>query len=288
MGISQDFDKQHNVWRSLLKGQAKDRFTALCNAITVEQGLKTDPALMYNQEQILSATLNGVAKHIFTNWQHAVRNQKQYMQHALSMGSMEPGAFCERLQKMSRYLQYFPSHNPLIAPAPFAEDELLNIVGLAVPAEWSITMLTTNQGIETFHTMEEAVVYFKQLYQADQLRKQLVQATKANESGKPNNKKRAGDFNKKPEPKKVLAKCPHCNKMGTHKPEECRANPKNSDNRSEKNENTNKFNKTKSSKPAAAATINAMHAQPENRFEFGSGSDFEENLDEFLAKLHEE
>lgn len=109
MGIKQDFEKQYNAWRSLLKGQAKDRFTALYNSIKVEQENKEDPDSKYTYEQIIQAKLNGVAKHVFSNWQYAIRNQKQYMQHALNMGSMEPGLFCEHLQKMSKYLIYFPS-----------------------------------------------------------------------------------------------------------------------------------------------------------------------------------
>jgi hypothetical protein len=197
MGIDKDPDKQHNVWRSLLKGQAKDRFTALYNATRVDNDAKTDASTKLSAEQVLRVVLNGVAKHVFTNWQHAIRNQKQYMQHALSMGSMEPGIFCERLQKMNRYLTYFPTKRPLVAPSMFAEDELLNIVGLALPVEWSITMLTTNQGIETFDKMENAVIYFKQLYQADQLRKQLGVVTKDstsnNNNNNNNNKKRKSE-----------------------------------------------------------------------------------------------
>lgn len=289
MGIAKDFEKQHNVWRSLFKGQAKDRFTALFNATKVEQeGVIDSMGLSY--EQVLQTALNGVAKYVFVNWQKALRNQKQYMQHALSMGSMEPGKFCERLQKVNRYLAYFPSANPLAAPSPFEEEELLNIVGLSVPAEWSITMLTTNQGIETFETMEEVVVYFKQLHQADQLRKQLCNVatppeTKSRRNNNHNNTKRAGKPKEAPNSKRQLAMCPHCKKMGTHKAEDCRFNPSNAG-KPEAAKPAYKAKAVQWKQPqAATANVNAMHSATITELVDGDEKDFEENLDEFLSKL---
>jgi hypothetical protein len=298
MGIEKDPEKKHNIWRSLLKGQAKDRFTAIYNATRVENDAKTDQSTKLTPDQILRVVLNGVAKHVFTNWQFAVRNQKQYMQHGLSMGTMEPGAFCERLQKMNRFLIYFPTKHALIAPSVFSEDELLNIVGLAVPVEWSITMLTTNQGIETFDTMESAVIYFKQLHQADKLRKQLGVITRGTETANKNNnhdnnrntrnKKRANDDanantdgnGKKPKP---LTKCPHCGKMGTHKPEECRSNPAN-----QMQTVVSKLPvKQKHGAPAAKASANAMQIEEAATAEAaGEQKDSEfEDLDAFLNQL---
>jgi hypothetical protein len=283
MGITGEADKQHNVWRCLLKGQAKDRFTALYNHHKVDNDAKPK-ANKLSEEQLLRVVLNGVAKHVFPNWQQSERNQKQYMRHALNMGSMEPGVFCERLQKMNRYFEFFPTNQPLVAPPTFTEDELLQIVGLSISVEWSITMMTTNQTIDTFNSMENAITYFKQLHQADKLRKQIGALTKFAES---NNKKRNADPPKGTEAKKVKvkAKCPHCGKMGTHPPEECTANPANKNKAESNYNNKNNFKKPKPAPKPAAATINAMEATHEEPIDLGSDADFEENLDQFLAQI---
>ena len=75
MGIEKETDQQHNIWRSLFKGLAKDRFTALYNQTKVENDSKPTEKQM-TSGQMLKVVLNGMAKVIFADWQHAVRNQK--------------------------------------------------------------------------------------------------------------------------------------------------------------------------------------------------------------------
>jgi hypothetical protein len=107
-----------------------------------------------------------------------------------------------------------------------------------------------------------------------------------NNNNNNNNKKRKGEQKSKDNNNnkkvKVLAKCPHCGKMGTHKPEECRENPNNKPT----TPGQSSFKK-KSVTPNTTPKVNAMQAE-EATEEAGEESDFEQGLDDFLAQIRGE
>ncbi len=285
MAITEDIDKQHNIWRSLLKGKAKDRFTALHNAMSVEESAKTDPARRLSKGQILRKALNSLARKIFPDWQYAVRQQKRYLQHGLSMGSMEPEAFVDRVQKMNQYIKYFPSEQPLVAPELLSDEDVKDIIGQAVPLEWHILMMSQGKRIDTFTSVEEAVAYFKQLRQADVLRDRLG-LSNVTSSG-PTKKRVADTQGGRPTTKNALKLCPHCGKMGTHTPQECRSNPANKKGKGNRPAPASDFNRQVynmlKKKAPPGSTSNAMKATEEPPYEDTSQEDIDAFLDQLKA-----
>ena len=104
---------------------------------------------------------------------------------------MNPEKFADRLKKLNKYLLYFPTREGQNS-TQLAEDELINIMDNAKKVYWHITMLSQGRRPDTFETLEEAEECYKQLYQADQMRKTL---TKAQNKGNTGEKKRKRDHN---------------------------------------------------------------------------------------------
>ncbi len=271
MGVDQDTDAQHNIWRSLLLGKAKDRFTALYNKVAVE-----NRAMVTTEQQaaskLLQLTLNGVARKIFKDWEYAIRNQKRYMVHGLAMGHKDPEAFIDRVQKMNRFIKYFPSPDPSTKPSGLDERDMMDLIIMAAPAEWHISMLSQGKRTDRFTSIEEVTEYLVQLHRADKLRKTLGLEKKSrpapNSDGPPNKRhKKERTF---PKSSKEKAVCPHCKKYGTHKPEEFTQNPAN------RNKGST-FKKTAPMKESSHAITPSTKNEPE---------DDDLDVDDFIRQLH--
>jgi hypothetical protein len=117
----------------------------------------------------LDMAVNDLAKKIFgSDWETAVRRQKGYMRKHLAMGNSNPEEFGDRLIKLNRYLRYFPkkidSNSKMLIEWPILpEDELVDILDSAKKPEWHLTMLSQGRRPETFESVAEAIMYYKQL-----------------------------------------------------------------------------------------------------------------------------
>ncbi len=172
MGVDYDADAQHNIWQSLLLGKVKDRFTALYNKVAVENRAKATTE-QDAVSTLLQLTLHGVARKTFKDWQYAIRNQKRYMVHGLAMGHKDPEAFIDRVLKMNRFIKYFPSSDPTITPNGLDERDMMDLIIMAAPAEWHISMLSQGKRTDSFTSIEDVTEYLVQLHRADKLRKTL-------------------------------------------------------------------------------------------------------------------
>lgn len=274
-------ESQHNVYRHLFKGKAKERFTAAYNKRHTEnQALQR--AQRQSEETVLAAALNDVARKIFGSWETAARRQKSYMRKNLHMGEQNPEEFADRVDKMNRGFQYFPRADNMTEVSKLDVEEIIDILDHSKKIEWHMTMLAQGKRPESFTTVEDAVDYYKQLYTADILERNLKKPAKAGTKSK-KGQEASGE---QPPRKKPRKQCPHCKKFGTHSPEECHENPKN------KNKRVT-FDKASGKKPGlkeAFAIIQQAAAQQQKRGKKRSSSKKQaedEDLDVFLASLQE-
>jgi hypothetical protein len=86
---------------------------------------------------------------IHSGWRDAYERQIEYMGRDLFMGRLNPEKFSQRLQDLSRYLDYIPiektSDSNKVTKAygkRLPEDELRSIMGRAIPPEWTVNMLS--------------------------------------------------------------------------------------------------------------------------------------------------
>jgi hypothetical protein len=243
-------DTQLRVLRSLFAGEAKDIFTVAYNLRHTKNMNREEP---YNDEWELDVALNDVAKHVFgNNWETAVRRQKGYLRKHLSMGNGNPRDFGNRLSKINRFINYFPkkldSDSRLIYWTVLPEDELVDILDSAKKPDWHLMMLSQGKSPESFETVQEALVYYEQLYTADCLREALHNQHDNNHNTRKkgkrerpddengHNKNVSGRFQKRPKNVKTTnfkpeqSKCRWCGKVGFHRDESCWENPKNKNN----------------------------------------------------------
>jgi hypothetical protein len=152
-------DQQINVWRSVLRGKAKEIFRAAWNKRNTENQGKAKAA-QTKEEEILKAVINDCSKKFFgANWSGAARRQKSYMRNNLQMGDKNPETFYDRLKKMNSYLPYFPTKDGQPKYHELPEDELIDILDRSNKIEWHLTMLSQGKQPDNFETPEEMVEY---------------------------------------------------------------------------------------------------------------------------------
>ena len=97
----------------------------------------------------------------------AIRVQKYYMRRFLFMGpTTTVQQFVERLNKLNRYLLFFPEEYP----TPLTQDEIIEIFDQAKPPNWHEAMISAN--IDIFEMdYEAAILYFIQLENLDKIRR---------------------------------------------------------------------------------------------------------------------
>jgi len=95
--------------------------------------------------------------------------QKAYMQKCIFMGNHNPEIFKDWLLEMNDTLEYFPTWaDP--GPGTVPPCKLEEVDG-SRKIEWHLTMVAQGHDHpELFASVEEACMYYKQLYEADKLK----------------------------------------------------------------------------------------------------------------------
>ena len=222
------------VYRSLLEGKALDLFAEsyskrLRKQIEVKQ---TDKLAEADETLVENQALNDVALMVFKDGTDSIRAQKRYLRNNLSIGNMDPEMWAQRLEKINRYLQYFPvetvtADNP--RNKPLAEDELVDIMDNAKKVEWHAIMLQQGRKPHSFRTLNEAVAYYKRLYEADKFNDRIGNHGK----GKAKGEKRKRDHDHGPSKGKGGSSNGKCNVCGSnkHQTNDCWDLDKNADKR---------------------------------------------------------
>jgi hypothetical protein len=86
---------------------------------------------------------------IQSGWRDAYERQREYMRRDLFMGRLNPEKFSQRLQDLNRYLDFIPiektSDSLKVTKAygkALSEDEIISIIGRAIPPEWTVHLLS--------------------------------------------------------------------------------------------------------------------------------------------------
>lgn len=219
--------KQNQIYMSLLQGTARERYLEnFVDRNEANQGLDANDRL--DMEDIVQLVINDTAKKYFSldcDWGNAYRYQKAYMRKNLFMGDMNPEKFCERLSKINRMLTYFPftDDDERENPSKLDDDELCDILDSAKKPEWHLLMMSQGKRPHSFESYDEAKMYYKQLYNAEQFQKRLSgneKKPKDTKAGKSKRKRQNESSNSDDKPK-----CKHCGKM--HKSQDCWTLPEN-------------------------------------------------------------
>ena len=213
--------KQNQIYMSLLQGTARERyieaFTGHNNA-----NLALDANDRLEMDDLLTLVINDTSKKYFSldcDWRNAYRYQKAYMRKNLFMGDMNPEKFCERLSRINRMLSYFPFTDDDVREAPnrLDDDELCDILDSAKKPEWHLLMMSQGKRPHSFENYDEAKMYYKQLYNAEQFQKKLLpKQEKPNKPADKGKRKRGSD---KPTAAASKHKCVHCGNL--HADDDC-------------------------------------------------------------------
>ena len=206
-------DKQVKMLRTLLKGEAKDRFnTALAASKATTDTNK------------LNAAMNNLAKKSFNDDTNAWRRQRRYMRYHLWFSEGQFKDFKSRLIELNRYLKFFPVPENKKTVASLPDDELIEILDKAKPVQYQQALLTSNYDPYS-KSMEEYSQYIERLEASAKIEKALSKNdAQAKKSAK---KRKAKDSATSSTNESTKDKtCKICKRKG-HTDEQCFENPKN-------------------------------------------------------------
>jgi hypothetical protein len=101
------------------------------------------------------------------------------MRRYIFMGRLNPEKFSQRLQDLTRYVDFIPiekrDSNKVTKSygKSFPEDELRQIMGRAIPPEWTVNMLSLEKEPWKFRDLDDQPNVYRQQWQADSKSKSL-------------------------------------------------------------------------------------------------------------------
>ena len=129
------------------------------------------------------------------------------------IGNIKPKIFVEAMEKMNKYLAYFPVVDAVVPATPMSDEEILDIINASLPQNWTLTMLSNNIRVDDFDDLTEAVDHYTALYQMDQMYQQLNKNKDENKSKKKKEKRKHSNHDtSKEEQQAKRVDCPHCGK----------------------------------------------------------------------------
>ena len=206
-------EKQVKMLRTLLKGEAKDRF----NTTYAASQASTDAAK-------LTSAINKVAKKSFNDDTNEWRRQRRYMCYHLYFAQGQFQDFKVRLLELNRYLKYFPVLENKKTITCLPDNKLIEIIDKAKPVPYQQALLTSNYD-PYCKSMEEYSQYLEKLEASAKIDKVLTKSSQA-ETTKKSAKKCKKDKEEKSAEESEVQKCKICKRKG-HTSENCYENPKN-------------------------------------------------------------
>jgi hypothetical protein len=104
------------------------------------------------------------------------------MRRDIFMGRINPEKISQRLQDLTRYLNYIPiektSDSLKVTKAcgkSLPEDELRSIMGRAIPPEWTVNILSLGKEPWKFRDLEDQLNVYRQQWQSDQQKQSIAQ-----------------------------------------------------------------------------------------------------------------
>jgi hypothetical protein len=94
------------------------------------------------------------------------------MRRDIFMGKLNPDKFSQRLEELNKYLDYIPIEkiNPkrMASGQSFPYDEIISIMGRAIPPEWTVIFLSMGKEPWKFKDVDHQLNTYRQQWQAGQ------------------------------------------------------------------------------------------------------------------------
>jgi hypothetical protein len=134
-------EQQLKLYKTTLTGPAMETFaTALKHENEVNQGRQDRNEDALSQAVVMARALNELGLRIFGNGKEALKRQRRYMLTNLPTIEVPVQEYCDRLLKMSMWLQFFPVEtinvielDPSPFPRKFSDSELMVALEHAAP-----------------------------------------------------------------------------------------------------------------------------------------------------------
>jgi hypothetical protein len=117
---------------------------------------------------------------IQSGWRDDHERQREYMRRDLFMGKLNLEKFSQRLQDLTKYLNYIPIERTTLSEKrkklygkSLPEDEIRSVMGRATPPEWTVNLLALGKEPWIFKDLEDQLNMYRQQWQADQ-QKQII------------------------------------------------------------------------------------------------------------------
>jgi hypothetical protein len=151
-GYSANYYMVVNLAQAMLAGRSLEAF--LNERRDQEAKNKTRKAkeqAMYTPQQVYDCEFFEFTIRAFDiqiGWIDFYERQREYMRRDLFMGKLKPEKFSQRLQDLSRYLDYIPIERTTLSDKKkkaygksLPEDKIRSIMGRAIPPQWTVILL---------------------------------------------------------------------------------------------------------------------------------------------------
>jgi hypothetical protein len=185
-----------NLVQKMLAGRSLEAFLSERRAQNIKNKTrKAKEQTEYALQQIYDCAIFELAIRAFdiqSGWRDAFERQREYTRRDLFMGKLNPEKFSQRLQDRNKYLDCIPiertamtekTHKAYGKSLPY--DEIRSIMGLAIPPEWTVTLLALEKEPWRFKDLEDQLNMYRRQWQADQ-QKQIIEKMAGKMTGKSN------------------------------------------------------------------------------------------------------
>ena len=177
--IKNDSAKQYQHYVATLVGKVKDVFhDAFDTRSKWNDDLPVGDQRKRTASKILTYVLNDSAKPFFENWKSSVRAMKNYLRTCLYIGNQNPKNVIEQVKDINEGLKYYPTLDNKYPLQIMPEDDIIDCIDNAKKLDWHITMMAQGRCPDSFEMLADAQEYYKQLYQANQMCKELEKPSK--------------------------------------------------------------------------------------------------------------
>jgi hypothetical protein len=199
-GYDSNYDNIMNLAEAMLAGRSLEAFLNEKHSQEAKNRVRKAKTIAeHTPSQIYDFAIFELAIRAFdiqSGWRDAYARQRKYMRRDLFMGKLNPEDFSQRLQDLNRYLDFIPiektSDNHKVTKAygkSLPEDEIRSIMGLAMPPEWTVSLLALGKEPWRFKDLEDQLNMYRQQWQADQ-QKQIIAQMAGKMPSKSNDGKR--------------------------------------------------------------------------------------------------
>jgi hypothetical protein len=178
-GYGENHNNIMNLAQAMLAGRSLEAFVNEKHSQEVKNKIRKAKTLVnHTPKQIYDLAIFELSIRAFdiqSGWIDAYERQREYMRRDLFMRKINPEKFSQRLQDLSRYLDFIPiektSDSNKVTKAygkSLPEDEIRSIMGRSIPPEWTVNLLALGKEPWRFKDLEDQLNMYLQQWQAYQ------------------------------------------------------------------------------------------------------------------------